>query len=84
MFANVDALLLPTSPIACPEITEPEDATSGDFTAFVNAVGACALSLPGVTNRHGLPVGMQVVMAAGRDADPPRLRASGSVPTWRR
>ncbi|MDH3308339.1 MAG: amidase family protein [Acidimicrobiia bacterium] len=56
-------------------MTEPEDANSGEFTAFVNAVGACALSLPGVTNRHGLPVGMQVVMAAGRDADLLRIGA---------
>lgn len=69
VLSQVDALLLPSSPLACPAITDEEDAISGDFTAFVNAVGACAVSLPGMIDRHGLPIGLQVVMAAGRDAD---------------
>ena len=69
LFTRVDVLLLPTSPVACLRAEEPDDARIGDFTAFVNAAGACAVSLPAGLDGNGLPVGLQVVMASGRDAD---------------
>ncbi|MFG5408389.1 amidase family protein [Piscinibacter sakaiensis] len=38
------------------------------FTPFVNHAGAAAISLPCGGGRDGLPVGLQMIAARGRDA----------------
>ena len=55
-------LALPTTPQPPVSLTEPEPAHLGDLTAFVNAAGACAVSIPVLSVTDG-PVGLQL---AGR------------------
>ena len=50
-------LALPTTPHPPLPITEPEPAWLGDLTAFVNAAGSCAVSIPVPDG----PVGLQLV-----------------------
>ena len=80
-------LALPTTPHPPLPVTEPEPDWLGDLTAFVNAAGACAVSIP-VLSVVGGPVGLQLVgrpgadpslLAAARDAER-RLAASGQGP----
>ena len=60
--ADHHLLALPTTPQPPVSLTEPEPAHLGDLTAFVNAAGACAVSIPVLSVTDG-PVGLQL---AGR------------------
>ena len=69
-------LALPTTPRPPLRVTEPEPSDLGDLTAFVNAAGSCAVSIPVLTVADG-PVGLQLV---GRPrADRTLLRAARAV-----
>ena len=59
-------LALPTTVRPPLQIEEPETPDLGDLTAFVNAGGACALSVPVLSAPEG-PVGLQLVGRPGVD-----------------
>jgi aspartyl-tRNA(Asn)/glutamyl-tRNA(Gln) amidotransferase subunit A len=84
LFADYDVLLLPTAaaqpwPIGIafpPQIDGRAVGPRGHavFTAFANALGLPALSVPGRPDRAGLPIGLQLCGPQGSDA---RLLALG-------
>lgn len=61
-------LILPTVPNPPFPHDEPEPAAQADFTCLANIAGACALSLPMGYTRDGLPLGVQIIGAAGMEA----------------
>lgn len=64
-FAQVDALLTPTSPtppFAFGENADPLQMYLADvFTLPANLAGVCAISIPGGLTKQGLPVGIQLI-----------------------
>jgi allophanate hydrolase len=75
VFADVDALLLPTAPF-CPSLAEDEadpfgpNARLGTFTNFVNLCELAAIAVPAGIGADGLPVGVTVIGPARSE---PRL-----------
>jgi aspartyl-tRNA(Asn)/glutamyl-tRNA(Gln) amidotransferase subunit A len=75
--ADYDLLLCPTTPCVAWRHDRPGPATIGGqpveprahavFTPFVNHAQAAAISLPCGRGRDGLPVGLQLIAARGRD-----------------
>ena len=72
IFAQVDALLVPTTP-AFPTIAEVEadpvgkNAQLGRYTNFVNLADLCALALPAGFRADGLPFGITLIAPAFQD-----------------
>ena len=72
--ANLDALVLPTTPIVAPtiaEVTDPGAFATKNLASlrncqFVNFFDLCAISIP-CAHRAGLPVGLQLVARNGSD-----------------
>jgi aspartyl-tRNA(Asn)/glutamyl-tRNA(Gln) amidotransferase subunit A len=65
-FSDCDALLAPVTPTTAFRIGENTDDPlkmylSDVFTATANLAGICAMSVPCGTDKHGLPVGLQIV-----------------------
>lgn len=64
-FAQVDALLTPTTPtppFAFGEVSDPLQMYLADlFTIPANLAGICGMSLPGGVTSEGLPVGIQLL-----------------------
>ncbi len=75
LFRDVDVLALPTAIITPPPVAEMEDmeryrATNAAAlrpTCGVSVLGLCAVTLPVGLDRAGMPVGLQLVGAAGAD-----------------
>jgi aspartyl-tRNA(Asn)/glutamyl-tRNA(Gln) amidotransferase subunit A len=65
LFADIDVLLLPTTPQTSFAHTQPAPASQADFACLANILGAPALSFPCPTN--GLPVSCQLLAAPGQD-----------------
>ncbi|MGO2133348.1 MAG: amidase [Halomonas sp.] len=73
---GVDVLLMPTTPLTPPrrdEIASPEAYAVADerilrHAGFINYLDWCALSLPAGKDAAGMPVGLQLAMPAGREA----------------
>lgn len=67
----VDFLLTPAVPFLAPATTPPVDTTEGHdeglFTSVFNVIGVPAMVLPGGWSDQGLPIGLQLVGAAGSD-----------------
>ncbi|WP_412050799.1 amidase [Hoeflea sp. Naph1] len=63
---GLDALLLPTTPIASPPLSEVDEGAMplSDLTRFVNYLGLCALALPNGSNGNGMPISLQIVAPA--------------------
>jgi len=87
LFARFDVLLLPTTAaqpwpigISHPEIiagTPVGPRGHAVFTAFANALGVPAISIPGQPDDDGLPIGIQ--LCGARDADELVLRAAAVI-----
>ena len=72
IFANIDLMLVPTTPTiyARGEIAdEPIRRNShlGHYTNFVNLLGMSALAMPGPFRRDGLPAGITLLAPSGGD-----------------
>jgi aspartyl-tRNA(Asn)/glutamyl-tRNA(Gln) amidotransferase subunit A len=74
IFSQYDALLMPNSPVTAfklgEKMSDPLAMYLADiYTVFANLAGLPAISLPLFTHSNGLPVGLQVLMAPGKDAE---------------
>jgi allophanate hydrolase len=72
-FAAMDALVLPTAPTVystAQVLADPILLNSrlGTYTNFVNLLDLCGLSLPSAMRSDGVPFGITLLAAAGRDA----------------
>jgi aspartyl-tRNA(Asn)/glutamyl-tRNA(Gln) amidotransferase subunit A len=75
--AGFDALLAPTVPISPPRLADLAEwdayrranAAALSNASLVNRLGLCAMSVPAGRDELGLPVGLQIIAAAGRDAE---------------
>lgn len=66
-WADVDVLMMPTAPqTAFPMSELPSN--QADFTAYANAAGLPALSIPTGKTREGLPLAVQLVGKPGEEA----------------
>lgn len=68
-FKNVDVLVLPTTTTTTPKVKDAANnplALSAQLTMFANYYGLPAVSVPCGFDRHGLPMGLQIV---GRPRD---------------
>jgi aspartyl-tRNA(Asn)/glutamyl-tRNA(Gln) amidotransferase subunit A len=73
LFADVDAIVLPTLTAPAPTVDEARAsgpmAVSADNTFFCNYYGLPAISVPCGVSKNGLPLGVQFVGPRGGDAD---------------
>ena len=72
-FANIDALVLPTTPTVystAQVLANPIELNSrlGTYTNFVNLLDLCGLSLPSSIRPDGAPFGITLLASAGQDA----------------
>ncbi|MBT3171698.1 MAG: amidase [Rhodospirillaceae bacterium] len=72
---HIDALITPTVPVAPPTVEQVADVATykhhlGHMTQNthpVNLLGLCAITLPVALDGAGMPVGLQLIAAAGRE-----------------
>jgi aspartyl-tRNA(Asn)/glutamyl-tRNA(Gln) amidotransferase subunit A len=77
LFAGVDCIFTPTTPMAAPKIgqmtleiggaAEEVRAAATRFTRGMNALGLPAISIPCGFSRGGLPIGLQIIAAARQE-----------------
>lgn len=67
LFAQIDVLVLPTTPQGAFPLDGPAPDSAADLTSFASLAGCPAVSLPMGTLPGGLPVGLQLVGARGSD-----------------
>ncbi len=67
LFAQIDVLVVPTTPQSAFPLDGPVPENQGDLTAFASLAGCPAVSLPMGTLANGLPVGLQLIGARGSD-----------------
>jgi allophanate hydrolase len=70
--AGVDALLAPTVadvPTLAEVLADPvaTNTALGRYTTFVNLLGMCSVSVPGVPRADGVPAGVSVIARGGED-----------------
>src|SRR5882724_8761614 len=80
-FANIDALVLPTTPTVystAQVLANPIELNSrlGTYTNFVNLLDLCGLALPASIRADDIPFGITLLAPAGQDA---RLASIGRV-----
>ena len=68
LFDGIDALLLPATPQAAFAHGTPAPATQADFCVLANIAGLPAISIPWGSDHAGMPLGVQIIGAAGQDA----------------
>jgi aspartyl-tRNA(Asn)/glutamyl-tRNA(Gln) amidotransferase subunit A len=67
LFAQVDVLVLPTTPQGAFPLGGPVPDSQADLTSFASLAGCPAVSIPMGTLPDGLPIGLQLVGARGSD-----------------
>ncbi|MDX2203015.1 MAG: allophanate hydrolase [Hyphomicrobiaceae bacterium] len=73
MMAGLDGLMVPTAPII-PTVAElaadpiGPNMRLGTYTNFVNLLDMCGIAVPGPMRKDGLPAGITLLGARGRDA----------------
>lgn len=67
LFAQVDVLMLPTTPQGAFALSGPVPDSIADLTSFASLAGCPAVSLPMGTLLDGMPIGMQLVGPRGSD-----------------
>ncbi|QEE23703.1 MAG: amidase [Rhodanobacter sp.] len=67
LFAQVDVLVMPTTPQGAFPLDGPVPDTQADLTSFASLSGCPAVSIPMGTLPNGLPIGLQLVGARGSD-----------------
>ena len=67
LFAQVDVLVLPTTPQGAFALNGPAPDSAADLTSFASLAGCPAVSLPMGMLPNGLPIGLQLVGARGSD-----------------
>jgi len=77
LFEQVDCIFTPATPITAPKIGQTTVAICGvieevrsavtRFTRVMNALGLPAISIPCGFSRSGLPIGLQIIAAAGQE-----------------
>jgi aspartyl-tRNA(Asn)/glutamyl-tRNA(Gln) amidotransferase subunit A len=83
-FADIDVLILPTTNTTTPlvkDAAKDPQFLSPALTMFANYYGLPAISLPCGGDRHGLPLGFQIVAKAGDDAAVLQLARQYEAPT---
>lgn len=68
LFAKVDALVTPTTPVPAFSFESAMPKTITTFTAFANYAGCPALSVPMGKTEDGLPLGLQIVTPKREEA----------------
>jgi aspartyl-tRNA(Asn)/glutamyl-tRNA(Gln) amidotransferase subunit A len=70
-FLQSDVILLSTLETTIPSVKEaslnPEQGVSAELTAFANYYGLPAVSVPCGLDKHGMPIGLQIVGRPGED-----------------
>lgn len=67
LFAQVDVLIMPTTPQGAFLLDGPVPDSQADLTSFASLAGCPAVSIPMGQLPNGLPVGLQMVGARGSD-----------------
>ncbi|KGI78521.1 amidase [Oleiagrimonas soli] len=67
LFAQVDVLVLPTTPQTAFALDAPVPANQADLTSFASLAGCPAVSIPMGVTASGLPAGLQFVGPRGSD-----------------
>jgi Asp-tRNA(Asn)/Glu-tRNA(Gln) amidotransferase A subunit family amidase len=67
LFAQVDVLVLPTTPQGAFPLDGPVPDSQADLTSFASLAGCPAVSIPMGTLANGMPIGLQLVGARGSD-----------------
>jgi Asp-tRNA(Asn)/Glu-tRNA(Gln) amidotransferase A subunit family amidase len=67
LFAQIDVLVLPTTPQGAFPLEGPAPDSAADLTSFASLAGCPAVSIPMGTLSNGLPIGLQLVGARGSD-----------------
>ncbi|MEP7185999.1 MAG: amidase [Rhodanobacter sp.] len=67
LFAQVDVLVIPTTPQGAFPLDGPVPDSQADLTSFASLAGCPAVSLPMGTLPDGMPVGLQLIGARGSD-----------------
>lgn len=68
IFETIDIILAPTAPQEAFRFGASIPAGQADFTAFANFAGLPAVSIPMGAGKTGLPIGLQIIGARGKDA----------------
>lgn len=76
LFANVDALITPTTPGPAFAFTQPMPKTLTAFTAFANYAGAPAVSIPVGLTTEKLPMGLQITARPWADSTALKVAAT--------
>ena len=69
LFADVDAMLLPTTPMTAVPLDEVDESRTplAGYTRWVNYLGLCAVAVPAGLSAEGLPLSLQFVLPAGQE-----------------